>query len=248
MESAKARQEGSARGSQGESTACGGLLTRFDLFEGISPSALKAIERGCAVRRFGPQEQIIDRGSVSRDVMFILSGLARVLNYSVTGREITFDDLTPGHYFGELAAIDGQPRSAAVVAIEETAVASLSCQQFMDVLAQHPQSALRVMRRLARIVRAADERIMDLSTLAAQNRVHAELLRQGRRGMIDGNTAKIAPIPLHSDIASRVSTTRETVARVMNDLARRDIVKRTKQALIIHDMRRLEEMVEEVRG
>jgi CRP-like cAMP-binding protein len=53
---------------------------------------------------------------------------------------------------------------------------------------------------------------------------------------------------VHSDIASRVSTTRETVARVMNDLARKGIVERRKGALVIHDMRRLESLVEDVRG
>ena len=107
---------------------------------------------------------------------------------------------------------------------------------------------MEVMTRLARIVRAADERIMDLSTLAAHNRVQAELLRQVRRQAADANRGRISPIPVHSDIASRVSTTRETVARVLNDLARRGIVERTKQSLVIHDIAMLEMLVEDVRG
>ena len=81
--------------------------------------------------------------------------------------------------------------------------------------AEHPNIALQVMMRLAKIVRTADERIMDLSTLAAHNRVHAELLRQARIHIVDGECARIEPVPVHSDIASRVRTTRETVARVM---------------------------------
>lgn len=104
------------------------------------------------------------------------------------------------------------------------------------------------MVRLARIVRSADERIMDLSTLAAINRVQAELLRQARAEEADGNAAVIEPIPIHSDIASRVSTTRETVARVLNDLARKGIVKRTRGGLMIRDLDRLRQMVEDVRG
>ena len=66
--------------------------------------------------------------------------------------------------------------------------------------------------------------------------------------MGEGNTATISPIPVHGDIASRVSTTRETVARVMNDLARQGIVERTKDSLVLPDVDRLQEMVEEVRG
>ena len=62
------------------------------------------------------------------------------------------------------------------------------------------------------------------------------------------NQASIKPMPVHSDIASRVSTTRETVARVLNDLARQGAVERQKDALFIHDVDLLSDMVEEVRG
>ena len=71
---------------------------------------------------------------------------------------------------------------------------------------------------------------------------------QARNNMRGKNEATISPIPLHGDIASRVSTTRETVARVMNDLARQGIVKRTKDSLVINDLERLKHMVEDVRG
>ena len=108
--------------------------------------------------------------------------------------------------------------------------------------------ALRVMRTLAHVVRTSTERIMDLSTLGANNRVHAELLRHAQANMNDENQALLSPIPVHGDLASRVSTTRETVARVMNDLARQGIVERTKDALVVRDVRRLRDMVEEVRG
>lgn len=75
------------------------------------------------------------------------------------------------------------------------------------------------MRELARLLRQSTDRIMDLSTLGANNRVHAELLRLARSDAGDGRRATISPIPSHSEIASRVSTTRETVARALGDLA-----------------------------
>jgi len=58
----------------------------------------------------------------------------------------------------------------------------------------------------------------------------------------------IAPIPVHSDIAARVSTTRETVARVLSDLSRDGLVERRADALVVRDVSRLETMVEDVRG
>ena len=112
----------------------------------------------------------------------------------------------------------------------------------------HPAIALKLMKHLAHLVRVSTTRIMDLSTLGANNRIHADLLRLARKLSDDDMTASISPIPVHGDVASRVSSTRETVARVMNDLARKGIVERQKEALLIKDLPRLEEMVEDVRG
>ncbi|MCU0893050.1 MAG: Crp/Fnr family transcriptional regulator [Rhodospirillales bacterium] len=224
------------------------LLAGAKLLRGLDWEMLRGIERAGSCRRYRPLEHIIDRDGRTTDVFFIVRGQARILNYSVTGREIAFDDLKPGDYFGELAALDNGPRSANVMAVADTLLLALPQRAFLQILEDHPRVALEVMARLARIVRLADERIMDLSTLAAHNRVQAELLRQVRGHRDQTNHGRISPIPVHSEIASRVSTTRETVARVLNDLARRGIVERTKQALIIHDIATLETIVEEVRG
>ena len=75
-----------------------------------------------------------------------------------------------------------------------------------------------------------------------------EIRRQAQSHGTIRNAAVIQPIPVHSDIASRVSTTRETVARVLNDLARKGIVERTRNALLIRNVHLLHSMVQEVRG
>mgnify|MGYP000864580598 CR=1 FL=1 len=224
------------------------LLAGVRLFRALDTKTLSAIARTGVYRRYSPLEQIIDRDGRSTDVFFLVRGRARIVNYSMSGREVAFDDLHEGDHFGELAALDDGPRSANVMALVESLLFALPQRAFRNVLASHPPIALQVMTRLVGIVRACDERIMDLSTLAAQNRVQAELLRQVRRQAATTNCGRISPIPVHSDIASRVSTTRETVARVLNDLARRGIVERTKQSLVIHDIARLETLVEDVRS
>ncbi len=214
----------------------------------LSPEDLAEVEEVCRYKTFAAGTQIIDRHSETRDIFFVVRGRVRVVNFSLSGREVTLDDVAAGGHFGELATIDGEPRSAAVMAIEDSLVVALPYRHFLDVVQRHPSIALKLMTRLARIVRASTERIMDLSTLAANNRVQAEILRQAREQAGDENIASITPIPLHSEIASRVSTTRETVARVLNDLARQGILERTKEALVVHDVERLSDMVEEVRG
>ena len=168
--------------------------------------------------------------------------------YSLSGREITLDDLSAGGYFGDLSAIDGEPRSASVMALTDCLVTSLPQDHFLSLLEKRPKIALKVMNLLTRMVRTATDRIMDLSTLAANNRVHADLLRLAKNHLGDGNRAEISPIPMHSDIASRVSTTRETVARALNDLARNGVVERQKEVMVVLDVEQLNDMVEEIRG
>jgi len=225
-----------------------GSLSAINLLSELSVSELNKLEQQCRWRHYSAQEQIIDRQSDTTDIFFVTEGQVRIVNYSLSGREITFDDLRKGELFGELAAIDGQPRSASVMALKGCQVASLPQERFHALLENHPKIALRMMENLAGMVRASTDRIMDLSTLAANNRVQAEVLRQARESSADEISAIIKPIPVHGDIASRVSTTRETVARVLNDLARQGIVERRKDSLVISDMERLSDMVEEVRG
>ncbi len=225
-----------------------GSLSNIKLLSELKPAELKKIEKQVVFKQFTAQEQIIDRQSESSDVFFVVEGDVRVVNYSLSGREITLDDLPLGGYFGELAAIDSEPRSASVMALTDCLVAALPQEQFLDLLEKHPPLALKVMKSLTGIIRTATDRIMDLSTLAANNRVHADLLRMARDHMDDENIAAISPIPTHSDIASRASTTRETVARVLSELAKNGVVERQKEALVVLDVEQLSDMVEEVRG
>jgi len=223
-------------------------LSGIELLSVLDPGDLKKIEEACSFKRYAAHEQIIDRQSESTDVFFVVQGSVRVVNYSLSGREIALDDMAAGTYFGELAALDGEPRSASVMALSDCLIAALPQEQFLALLEKHSSIALKVMKILARVVRTSTDRIMDLSTLAANNRVQADLLRLAKGHVRDDNTAEISPIPLHSDIASRASTTRETVARVLNDLARRNVVERQKEALVVMDVDLLSDMVEEVRG
>lgn len=103
---------------------------------------------------------------------------------------------------------------------------------------------MRVLQRLANIVRVADDRIMDLSTLRAVQRVYVELLRLTGPDSAVPNLWVIRPMLSHSEIASRANTIRETVARVLGQLALGKIVERKGKALYIRDRVRLELLAE----
>jgi len=216
-------------------------LAGIDLIACLDEPARHALERRCLWRRWAAGEQIIDRETQSSDVYFVVSGRVRVIDYDDSGRrEIIFDEIGPGGYFGELAAIDGEPRSANIVATEETVTALLSAEAFIEMLFQHRDVGLAFMRRLSEMIRQSTARIMDLSTLDAHNRIYSEMLRQARTGGgRPPNTAIIHPVPVHSDIAARVSTTRETVARVLSELTHKGLLQREHDSLVILDLGQL---------
>ena len=223
-------------------------LSGINIFSNLELINLEKIEKVFRFKHYAAQEQVIDRQSNSTDIYFIINGSVRVVNYSISGRVVSFADLSAGNYFGELSALDGQPRSASVLALTDSLLASMPQEQFLFLLEEHFPVALKVMQSLAQVVRNSTIRIMDLSTLAANNRIQAELLRLAKDKLTDDNVAKISPIPVHSDIASRVSTSRETVARVFMKLARRGIIERQKKALVVKNVKQLSNMVEKVRG
>ena len=223
-------------------------LSNIVALTGLADAERRDFEMSCRWRRFAAGEQILDQQEESQNVYFITQGRVRVVNFTLQGKEVTLDDLCEGDYFGELAAFDGRPRSSSVVALEESDIAKMSPERFLKLINKYPQVALRVLRNMASTIRNSNERIVDLSTLGANNRVHGELLRQARNGRRENNTSTIEPIPVHADMASRASTTRETVARVVSELTKMGILKREENALLVCDFGRLEEMVEEVRG
>jgi CRP-like cAMP-binding protein len=223
-------------------------LSGINILSALETTALNEIEKLCFFKNCASNEQIIDRHSETTDIFFVISGVVRVANYSLSGRIISFADLSAGSHFGELAALDGQLRSASVFSLTNCLLATISKGQFLALLKKYPSVALMVMKSLAKIIRTSTNRIMDLSTLAANNRVQADLLRMAKKFEIDGVTAEISPIPIHGDIASRVSTSRETVARVLMDLAKRGIVQRQKKSLVVKDIKQLSDMVKKMKG
>src|SRR6185369_7318387 len=112
-------------------------------------------------------ETILDKGTQSREVFFVLKGAVSVITFSPAGREVTLAAVKAGDVFGELAAIGGQPRSASVAAIEKTELAIMPPDMFLGSLRTHPTVSIQLMQLLARMVRASGLRILELSTLQA---------------------------------------------------------------------------------
>ena len=82
-------------------------LVKIGLLSDLADKERRNVEKSCSWKHYRSQEQIIDRHSESSDVFFMVTGKVRVVNYSLSGREITFDDVGDGRYFGELPYLCG---------------------------------------------------------------------------------------------------------------------------------------------
>ncbi len=214
----------------------------------LSPKALEDVQKRCTFRRCEPGESIVDYLDQSDEVFFIISGEVRVTIYSLAGKVVSFRELGPGEVFGEYPAIDRGPRSAGVEARTSCLVATLPGAAFRELIEREPVVALAMLPQLVTKIRALTTRVYEFSTLAVSNRIQAELLRLASLGAKDGKGARIAPVPTHTEIASRVSTHREAVTRELARLARIDLVAREKNALVVKDLERLAEMVHAATG
>lgn len=224
-------------------------IDTIPLFSTTSEAFRAEMDKSLRWKTFRTGQEIISREDKNSDILFVTEGKVRIVIYTLSGREVTLDDIEAGGFFGEMAAIDKEPRSASVIALEPSEIAFLPAERFEDGLKKESQVALRIMQRMSMIIRHANDRIVELSTLGANNRIHAEILRLARKnGVEKDGKIYISPIPVHSDIAARISTVRETVARAMSDLAKQGIVTRENGALVVHDVKRLEQMVQDVRG
>lgn len=223
-------------------------LENIALLRDLPAAELASLARRCRWRRFGAGEMVLAHLDPSTDILFLVEGRLRVSLFSTGGKEVAFEDLKEGQYFGEMAAIDKRRRSASVIALKPSNVAFLNAAIFRELMEGNFDVALRTMAELCRLVRKLDERVFEFSTLTVSNRIQAELLRLAGGGEGDEAAAAIAPPPRHAEIASRVSTHREAVTRELNVLARSGIVRQDRDALRVLDLPRLATMVHDVLG
>jgi len=229
-------------------------LRSVELFEGLSASRLDQLARDCTWHNVAARQPLLLRslaggsGSPEPEVYFIVSGSVRIAIYSAAGRQVTFRDHGAGELFGDLAVIDEGPRSADVLALEPSVLASLSRTGFMALLRDEPVVAERMLKRLAALVRHLSDRVIDLSTLPVADRLQAELLRMARAAGVADNRACLKPAPRHAELASRISTNREQVSRELAVLARAGMLQKDAGTLWVTDVARLALQVGEARG
>ncbi len=142
-------------------------LKNIALLKELSAEERSSLERECDWRRYKAGDYLFSRGSSGSDVFFLVSGSLSILGVAASGREFVLAHIEAGHFVGEMVAIDDQPRSASVVASQNSLVAVLSGDRFLDIARQHGEIGLGLLQRLSSIVRTGGDSLIEL-------RVHNE--------------------------------------------------------------------------
>jgi CRP/FNR family cyclic AMP-dependent transcriptional regulator len=192
-----------------------------------------------AVRAFAAHATIVRQGEKAAAAYLLTQGRAHALLYSLEGQVVLLCEYRPGDLFGALGELDPAPEEAEIVAVEAARSFILKSRDLVALAETYGSIGLALSRLLLRQLRRATSRIYERAAVSAAGRVHAELLRLARAspGLV------IRPAPVLSELAVRVSTTRETASRAVSALERRGLIRRDPESLTVVAPQRLEELI-----
>lgn len=220
------------------------VFPKSSLLGQVNRRALFELDQVWTVSEFKKGQTIMSAEEQKSDVCFLLAGSARVAVFTENGREVSFLRLTKGDCFGEFSAIDGAPRSASIEALTTCVAARMTSEQFRSVLSVSPELSLALLETLVGKLRDLTNKVSDFNNLNADERIRAELLRLAETSHKGKDQFVIDNPPTQLEIAARVFSNRETVAREMGKMRRMGLLGRDGRRLCIPSLRMLQRYVE----
>jgi CRP/FNR family transcriptional regulator len=221
-------------------------LRACGLFGHADEETLDRLAAALRIRRFRKAETIFHQGDPG-DALFILaSGSVKVVLPSDEGAESAIVAvLGPGEFFGELAILDGAPHSATIVALEATETLVLQRDEFLGLIDTEPELRRALLASLATEIRRLTGHVEDLHFLDLPGRLASRLLRLAAKEQPDATGAVTIAWPYtQSELAGMIGGSRQSVNRLLADLADEGLVKIGDDVLILSDIDRLARTVD----
>lgn len=208
------------------------MLMQVPLFSGLSDAELQPVLNHATKKTVAKNTIIISEGDRSGSLYIILSGKVKVFLQDEEGKEIALNYHESGEYFGEMALLDDEPRSASVMSIEKSTFLTISKEDFKQCLLSHPDIAFGLIKGLVLRLRQLTENVKDLALTDVYGRV-VKLLS----GLAKPQAGKmvIDHSPTQQEIANRVGASREMVGRILRDLTTGGYIKVEGKSIMIHN-------------
>jgi CRP/FNR family cyclic AMP-dependent transcriptional regulator len=212
------------------------VLQKVPLFSQLAPAELQRVVDVARERAY-PKNSVILFEDDPGDALYVVAqGQVKVVLIGEDGREVILSVLGPGEFFGEMALIDDEPRSAHVIAMEDSGLLVLRREDFQGILRQSPGIALALLRELSRRLRRVDEKVGSLVLLDVNGRVAQLLLDLADEEKGDRITRRLT----HHTIAQMIGSSRETVSRTMRELVDKGLIQVSRRDIVIRDRPTLE--------
>ena len=185
------------------------------IFGRLDETSAKILFKDFQRRPYAKNSFVINVGDTSDCFYLIQAGKIKIVILDEEGKEVILSILGPGDHFGEFSLIDGQPRSASAVTMEESTLLIVSKERFRECLAENPEIAERVMVSLTQRLRDADRKIEGL----ALHDVYSRLARTLSELSLEQDGKYVLQQRLtHQDLANMVGASREMITRILRDL------------------------------
>jgi CRP/FNR family transcriptional regulator, cyclic AMP receptor protein len=219
-------------------------LAGFTIFAGMEPDSLRALAADMRPRRWAAGRMIFARGDPGDHMLAVTSGRIRLSLSTAQGREMVLDTMGPGEILGEMALLDGAPRSADATAMEETACLLLPRARFEAEARRRPDIGLALARHLSARLRRTNFQMESIALYDLRARLVRFLLLALREAPGDGARRRLRPGLSQSDIAAILGASRPKVSAAFQSLFATGAVRREGDGYLC-DIAALEELLEE---
>jgi CRP-like cAMP-binding protein len=219
-------------------------LQRCALFEDCEPPVLASVARSLRRRRFRRSEVIFHQGDPGEALHVVASGAVKIVLPSTEGEEAIIATLRPGDFFGELALLDGAPRSATAVALEPSETLALPRLTFRELLDGEPRLRDALLAGLAHELRRLTSHVEELHFLDLAGRLAMRLVRLAQEADAHSNVVRLDWPYTQSDLAAMIGGTRQSVNRLLSQLVSDGLVTVEGGTLVITDVAALSRMAE----
>jgi CRP/FNR family transcriptional regulator len=225
------------------------VLRRVPYFASLPASELQSLASRCTVRTLRADDTLFEEGEPCRGLLVIAEGRVEIRQISLRGREQVFHTEGSGAALGEAPLFDGGGYIASAVALEPTRALFLPRAALIELCHRRPAVALAILKTLARRVRNFANLVSDLAFHPVSERLARYLTAATLEPIKRGTSIDIALT--QSQLAARLGTVRELVARAFSQLERNGVILRNRSRVTICDPERLASIArgdEEVSG
>ncbi len=211
------------------------LIRDVPLLARLPEADLGALAASGRVRSHRPGAVIFREGEPGDSLHMVIEGQVRIVVLSTVGEEVTVTYLGPGECVGDLALLDGRPRSASAIAAQATKTLVVTRSDFRRWLNERPQAAFALLETLSLRVRRTDEALADLALLDLPNRLAKRL---ALLALAQETGASGAPVKLRitqAELASMLGVSRESVNKQLNAFARDGLVSLGRGSVTVND-------------